>query len=345
MSTGRAGVPLIEDCAQAHGASIAREEGRSLGRAGLFQLLSDKEPGRVRRWRRDHDRRRALADRVKRLRQYGWTSKYHSVEYGRNSRLDDMQAAILRTKLPLLDGWNRRRREIAARFSDALAGSEIACPRDFGEEYVAHLYVIRTAQSRCHTRASLLPAASPPRSTIRCPITCRNRSVARAGRRLTARDRTGRARDPDLAVLSRIASGRNGPHRRGPARTGGEGAGLIEHDYFRHETAIVESPSIGRGTRVWAYAHILPGAVIGEDCNLCDQMFIENDVLIGDRVTIKCGVQIWDGITSRTTCSSDRTPPSRTILSRAAGSTRRSSAHAGAQAEPRSAPMRPSCRA
>jgi len=72
---------------------------------------------------------------------------------------------------------------------------------------------------------------------------------------------------------------------------------LIEHDYFRHETAIVESPSIGHGTRVWAYVHILPGAVIGEGCNLCDQVFIENDVHIGDRVTIKCGVQIWDGIT------------------------------------------------
>jgi acetyltransferase-like isoleucine patch superfamily enzyme len=67
--------------------------------------------------------------------------------------------------------------------------------------------------------------------------------------------------------------------------------------YFRHETAIVESDSVGAGTRVWAYVHVLPGAKIGVDCNLCDQVFIENDVCIGDRVTIKCGVQIWDGIT------------------------------------------------
>lgn len=51
------------------------------------------------------------------------------------------------------------------------------------------------------------------------------------------------------------------------------------------------------GTRVWAFAHILPGAKIGEDCNICDGVFIENDVCIGDRVTIKCGVQVWDGIT------------------------------------------------
>lgn len=66
--------------------------------------------------------------------------------------------------------------------------------------------------------------------------------------------------------------------------------------YFRHSAAIVESETIGARTRVWAFAHILPGAVIGEDCNICDHVFIENDVVIGDRVTIKCGVQLWDGV-------------------------------------------------
>lgn len=66
---------------------------------------------------------------------------------------------------------------------------------------------------------------------------------------------------------------------------------------FRHETAIVESKSIGQGTRIWAMAHVLPGAVIGELCNICDHTFIENDVVVGNRVTIKSGVQLWDGIT------------------------------------------------
>lgn len=66
---------------------------------------------------------------------------------------------------------------------------------------------------------------------------------------------------------------------------------------FIHSNAIVEpGAALGGGTRVWAFAHILPGAKIGQDCNLCDGVFIENDVVIGDRVTIKCGVQIWDGI-------------------------------------------------
>jgi UDP-2-acetamido-3-amino-2,3-dideoxy-glucuronate N-acetyltransferase len=66
--------------------------------------------------------------------------------------------------------------------------------------------------------------------------------------------------------------------------------------YFAHPNSIVESENIGRATRVWAFVHILPGAVIGEDCNLCDHVFIENDVVVGDRVTIKSGVQVWDGV-------------------------------------------------
>lgn len=67
-------------------------------------------------------------------------------------------------------------------------------------------------------------------------------------------------------------------------------------DYFQHDSAIVETQSVGAGTRIWAFAHILSGARVGRNCNICDHTFIENDVTIGDRVTIKCGVQLWDGI-------------------------------------------------
>ena len=67
-------------------------------------------------------------------------------------------------------------------------------------------------------------------------------------------------------------------------------------DWFKHPQAIVESERIGKGTRIWAFAHVLPGAVIGEDCNVCDHTFVENDVVVGDRVTLKCGVQLWDGL-------------------------------------------------
>ncbi len=67
-------------------------------------------------------------------------------------------------------------------------------------------------------------------------------------------------------------------------------------NYFVHPNALCESESIGQGTRIWAFAHILPRARIGSDCNICDHVFIENDVVIGHRVTIKSGVQLWDGI-------------------------------------------------
>lgn len=66
--------------------------------------------------------------------------------------------------------------------------------------------------------------------------------------------------------------------------------------YFKHENALVETENVGEGTRIWAFTHILSRASIGRDCNICDHVFIENDVIIGDRVTIKCGVQIWDGL-------------------------------------------------
>ena len=64
-----------------------------------------------------------------------------------------------------------------------------------------------------------------------------------------------------------------------------------------HPQAICESVNIGDNTRVWAFAHILPRAVIGDDCIICDGVFVENDVRVGDRVTVKCGVQLWDGLT------------------------------------------------
>ncbi|WP_262270213.1 WxcM-like domain-containing protein [Microvirga yunnanensis] len=65
---------------------------------------------------------------------------------------------------------------------------------------------------------------------------------------------------------------------------------------FVHPQGICETDAVGPGTRIWAFAHVLPGARIGAECNICDGVFVENDVVLGDRVTVKCGVQIWDGI-------------------------------------------------
>jgi acetyltransferase-like isoleucine patch superfamily enzyme len=66
---------------------------------------------------------------------------------------------------------------------------------------------------------------------------------------------------------------------------------------FIHPQALVDTGvSIGNGTRVWAFAHIVKGAVVGDNCNICDHTFIEGGVKIGNRVTLKCGVYLWDGL-------------------------------------------------
>lgn len=67
--------------------------------------------------------------------------------------------------------------------------------------------------------------------------------------------------------------------------------------FYQHPQSLCESGQVGEGTRVWAFAHILPGAKVGKNCNICDHTFIENDVIVGDNVTIKSGVQLWDGVT------------------------------------------------
>jgi len=90
-------------------------------------------------------------------------------------------------------------------------------------------------------------------------------------------------------------------------------------NFYLHPQGICETQSVGAGTKIWAFAHVLPGAIIGSNCNICDHVFIENDVAIGNNVTIKCGVQIWDGITveddvfigPNATFSNDRYPKSK----------------------------------
>ena len=88
---------------------------------------------------------------------------------------------------------------------------------------------------------------------------------------------------------------------------------------FHHKSLVDDGAVIGQGTRVWAFTHILSGAKIGADCNICDHVFIENDVQVGDRVTIKCGVQLWDGVRlgddvfvgPNATFTNDKTPRSK----------------------------------
>ncbi len=72
---------------------------------------------------------------------------------------------------------------------------------------------------------------------------------------------------------------------------------MIDPTAFIHDKALVDNGAvIGANTRIWGFTHILAGARIGADCNICEQVFVENDVVVGDRVTVKCGVQLWDGL-------------------------------------------------
>lgn len=139
------GVPVVEDCAQAHGASQGGRRAGSWGDIACFSFYPTKNLGALGDGGAVVTTQPQLAEKVRRLRQYGWSSKYHA-EFpgGRNSRLDEMQAAVLRVMLPLLDQWNSRRREIAARYSRGITHPKITVPDVHDASNVAHLYVIRT---------------------------------------------------------------------------------------------------------------------------------------------------------------------------------------------------------
>jgi aminotransferase EvaB len=141
------GVPLIEDCAQSHGAMALGKRCGSFGDLATFSFYPTKNLGAVGDGGAVVARDAALAARVRHLRQYGWTAKYLStVAGGRNSRLDEAQAAVLRVKLPHVDSWNDRRRAIGARYASKLSNPHVAVPRRGGEGDIVHLYIVRAAK-------------------------------------------------------------------------------------------------------------------------------------------------------------------------------------------------------
>lgn len=136
---------VIEDCAQATGASYRGRRVGAIGDAACFSFYPTKNLGAIGDGGAIVTDDVALADRIRRLRQYGWDNKRVSREPGVNSRLDELQAAILRVKLPHLDADNARRRAIALRYDEGLGGLPIALPSAVAEtEHVFHLYVAAT---------------------------------------------------------------------------------------------------------------------------------------------------------------------------------------------------------
>lgn len=140
-----AGAIVIEDCAQAHGARLAGKHAGTFGDIGCFSFYPTKNLGALGDGGAVITRDNARADHVRRLRQYGWARKYHcEIAGGRNSRLDEMQAALLSVKLGWLDRQNGARRLVAQRYHDGIRHPHITTQRREGESDVAHLYVIRS---------------------------------------------------------------------------------------------------------------------------------------------------------------------------------------------------------
>jgi dTDP-4-amino-4,6-dideoxygalactose transaminase len=139
------GLRVIEDCAQSHGAAYAERKSGGWGDIAAFSFYPTKNLGAFGDGGMVLTNSLELAERVRLLREYGWRQRYISEISGLNSRLDELQAAILRVKLKYLDEWNRERRKKASIYTKLLEDSEIVCPAEkepFGHVY--HLYVIRT---------------------------------------------------------------------------------------------------------------------------------------------------------------------------------------------------------
>lgn len=144
---GRHGIPVVEDCAQAHGATLGGRVAGSLGVLGCFSFYPTKNLGALGDGGAVVTSDAALAEKLRRLRQYGWERKYYTRDPGGlNSRLDELQAALLTVKLPHLPAWNARRRAIAARYQERLADTGLILPAAPPDgEHVYHLYVVRAA--------------------------------------------------------------------------------------------------------------------------------------------------------------------------------------------------------
>jgi dTDP-3-amino-2,3,6-trideoxy-4-keto-D-glucose/dTDP-3-amino-3,4,6-trideoxy-alpha-D-glucose/dTDP-2,6-dideoxy-D-kanosamine transaminase len=139
------GVAILEDCAQAHGARLAGRPAGSFGDAACFSFYPTKNLGALGDGGAVVTDSALIAERVGQLRQYGWDGKYRvQLQGGRNSRLDELQAALLCVFLPHLQAWNQRRRAIACAYSEGISNPLVRLPRRPAEDDVAHLYVLRT---------------------------------------------------------------------------------------------------------------------------------------------------------------------------------------------------------
>jgi dTDP-4-amino-4,6-dideoxygalactose transaminase len=140
----RHGLAVVEDCCQAH---LATADGRPVGTcgvAGAFSFYPTKNLGALGDGGAIVTADSALAERLRRIRNGGQSDRYHHVEAGINSRLDELQAAILRARLPYLREWTARRRSLAALYRTSLEGAPVQVPAEVDAGHVYHLFVVRS---------------------------------------------------------------------------------------------------------------------------------------------------------------------------------------------------------
>jgi dTDP-3-amino-2,3,6-trideoxy-4-keto-D-glucose/dTDP-3-amino-3,4,6-trideoxy-alpha-D-glucose/dTDP-2,6-dideoxy-D-kanosamine transaminase len=151
----RRGIRVVEDCAQAIGARTSSGRAGSAGDAAAFSFYPTKNLGCLGDGGAVATPHAEVAERLRSLRHYGWKAKYAvAIDGGRNSRLDEVQAAILRVRLPRVDEWNRRRRMIIRRYREAAAETAVAVAIADGPGHAGHLAVAQT-EVREHVRTAL----------------------------------------------------------------------------------------------------------------------------------------------------------------------------------------------
>ena len=139
----RHSLAVVEDCCQAHLATCHGQPVGSFGAVAAYSFYPTKNLGALGDGGALTTNDSAIADRAKRLRNGGQSDRYHHAEFGVNSRLDEMQAAVLRARLPFLDGWTARRRQLARRYREALEGvTSVVVPPEADAGHVYHLFPV-----------------------------------------------------------------------------------------------------------------------------------------------------------------------------------------------------------
>ena len=206
-----------------------------------------------------------VAEQARMLRTHGSRVKYHNEILGYNSRLDAIQAAILRVKLPYIDGWNQARQRVAGQYHELLEdvdGVVIPTKRD-NLNHIFHQYTIRVLDDkrdavREHLKdAGISTMVYYPKPIHKLPM------YTDLGYELPVTEQASRE-VLSLPIWPQLTAEYASDDCRCSARSDSAGVGM---GYFVHETAIVdEGAQIGDDTKIWHFCHVMPKVVIGERC-------------------------------------------------------------------------------